>query len=127
MHWSYHGFRAEHVFIAVELDQEFPLEKGRPPKILRWLLTMDLDCFRDGQCSTVGFMSIFTRDAGGRFTKVLERQGGQDAWKVPELNDRLIWGMMYKVANFGLDSAEDDPKKRTFILTLKRFHRRPPE
>jgi hypothetical protein len=105
----------------VELEHKFPLEKEGALKSFRWLLTMDLDCFRDGQCSTVGFMAIHTPDAQGRFTKPLARQAGTESWKVPELNDKVIWGMSYQVADFLMSTDENDPKKRTLKFAIKRL------
>ena len=116
--------RADHMKIAVELEHNFPPEKEGPLKVFRWVLTMDLDCFR-GQCSTVGFMGIYTPDAQGRFTKPLARQGGTESWKVPELNDRVIWGMSYQVADFTMSPDPDDPKKRTLSFAIKRLYRQP--
>ncbi len=113
--------QAEHMKIAVELEHKYPLEKDGPPKSFRWVLTMDLDCFRDGQCSTVGFMGINTPDAQGRFTKPLVRQAGTESWKVPELNDKVIWGMSYQVADFLMSVDENDPKKRTLKFAIKRL------
>jgi hypothetical protein len=52
--------RADHMKIAVELEHNFPPEREGPLKVFRWVLTMDLDCFR-GQCSTVGFMGFIRR------------------------------------------------------------------
>lgn len=114
--------RAEHMQIALEVDHEFPLN-GQPPKTFRWVLTMDLDCFRDGQCSTVDFMSIYTPDSKGRFTKLLPRQGSTESWKVQEFNGLVIFGMSYQVADFMLSSHPDNPKKRTLSLALKKLHR----
>lgn len=115
--WS----KAEHMKIAVELEHKYPLEKDGPPKSFRWLLTMDLDCFKDGQCSTVGFMGIYTPDAQGRFTRALVRQGGTESWAVPELNGKVIWGMSYQVADFMLSPDENDPKRRTLKFAIKRL------
>lgn len=119
--------RADHLSIAVELEHRFPVKKGDEPRKFRWLLTMDLYGFPDGQCSTVGFMSIITPDAKGRFTRPLARQGSTESWKVPELNGQVIWGMSYKVADFRLSRADENPGKRILKLVLKRLPRRSPE
>lgn len=116
--------RADHVMIAVELDHEFSFENGRPPRNLRWLLTMDLDCFSNRQCSTVGFMSILAPDAEGHF-RPLERQNGDDAWRVPELGNRVVWGMGYRVADFNLEKPDGNSKRGALKLKLKRERRRP--
>jgi hypothetical protein len=115
--------RTEHLKIAVELDHRFPVSQGGPLKNLRWLLTMDLDCFPDGQCSTVGFMGIYSPDAHGRFTQRLVREGSYEAWKVPELGNQVVWGMSYQVADFMLSADEKDPKKRTLKFAVKRLAR----
>jgi hypothetical protein len=116
--------RSDHMKISVELAHKFPLEQNGPAKIFRWLLTMDLDCFRGGgPCSTVGFMGIYTPDAQGRFTKALVRQGGTESWKVPELNGNVIYGMSYQVADFLMSKDADDPNKRTLRLGIKRLPR----
>ncbi len=115
--------RSDHLKLGVELAHKFPLEKDGPVKAFRWLLTMDLDCFPNGQCSTVGFMGIYTPDAQGRFTKPLVRQGGTESWKVPELNDKVIFGMSYEVADFLMSRDSEDPKKRTLSLAIKRLPR----
>jgi len=112
--------RTDHMQIATELEHKFPIEKTGEYKTFRWLLTMDLDCFPDGQCSTVGFMGIYTPDAQGRFTKALARQGGTESWKVPQLNDQVIWGMSYEVADFMMSTVPNDPKKRTLKFAIKR-------
>lgn len=117
--------RADHLKIAVELEHWFPLEKNGPLKSFRWLLTMDLDCFHDGPCSTVGFMGIYTPDAQGRFTRALARVAGTESWKVPELNDQVIWGMSYQVADFLMNVDENDPKRRTLRFAIKRLARQP--
>ena len=113
--------KADHLKIAVELQHTFPLEKDGPLKNFRWLLTMDLDCFHDGPCSTVGFMEIYPPDAQGRFTRPLARQADTESWKVPELNGKVIWGMSYQVADFMLSADENDPKKRTLRFAIKRL------
>jgi len=87
------SLRAKHMKVAVELEHTFSIEKEGAPRVFRWMLTMDLDCFRGGPCSDVGFMGIHIPDAQGRFTRPLARQSGTESWKVPELNDRVIWGM----------------------------------
>jgi hypothetical protein len=115
--------RTDHMLIGVELEHVFPFANNAPSKILRWLLTMDLDRFKDDQCRTVGFMSIFTQDADGKFTKPLQRQGGEDAWIVPELNNQVVWGMFYKVANFGLSALDKTTGKRTLTFAVKRLRR----
>lgn len=115
--------RAEHLKIAVELEHKFSLDKDGPPRTFRWMLTMDLDCFKDGECRTVGFMGIYTPDAQGRFTKALVRQGGTESWKVPELGDKVVWGMSYQVADFMLGVDEKDPQKRTLKFAVKRLAR----
>jgi hypothetical protein len=106
---------ADHLKIAVEVERKVE------QKTLRWLLTMDLDCLKGGPCSTVGFMGIYTLDAQGRFTKPLARQGGTESWKVPELNDKVVYGMGYQAANFMLTADENDPKKRTLQFAIKRL------
>jgi hypothetical protein len=115
--------RAEHMQIATELEHRIPLEKAGEFKTFRWVLTMDLDCLPDGRCSTVGFMGIYTPDVQGRFTKALQRQGGTESWKVPELNDQVIWGMRYQVADFLMTTSTDEPKKRTLKFAIKRLPR----
>jgi hypothetical protein len=109
--------RSEHTKIGVELERKIE------QKTFRWLLTLDLDCY-GGPCSTVGFMGIYTPDAQGRFTKALARQGGTESWKVPELNDKVIWGMGYQVADFLMSPDENDPKQRTLRLAIKRLPRK---
>lgn len=115
--------RSEHLQVAVELDHEFPAANDRPPKTFRWLLTMDIDRFREGTCSTSGFLAILTPDAAGRFTKPLARQPGTESWKVPELDGLVIWGMSYQVADFGLGVSEADPARRTLSFAVKRLPR----
>ena len=51
------------------------------------------------------------------------RQAGTESWKVPELNDQVIWGMSYQVADFMLGTDEKDPKKRTLKFAIKRLAR----
>ena len=104
--------RTNHMTIATELDHKFD------GKTFRWRLTMDLDEFSDGQCRTVGFMGIYPPDAQGRFTKALERQGGSDSWKVPQADNKIIWGMSYEVADFSLDA-----KARTLKFAVKKLGR----
>ncbi len=115
--------RSDHLFIAVELEHEIPVDEAVPPKVFHWMLTMDLDRFADAQCSTVGFTHIYTPDAEGDFTNILPWSG--DFWQVPELGGKIV-GMNYKVVNFGLDPDDDDPNKRTLTLTLERRHRPKP-
>ena len=115
--------RSDHFKIGVELQQTLPLEKG-PDYRARWFLTMDLDCFHGaGTCSTVGFMGIYTPDDKGRFTRALAREGGREAWTVPELNGKVIWGMGYQVADFLMSADSDNPNKRTLRLAIKRLPR----
>jgi hypothetical protein len=113
--------RTEHMQIAVELDHELPLETG--VKTVRWVLTMDLNCEKGGRCSTSDFMGIYTPDAKGNFSKPLVRQGGQEAWAVPELHGMILRGMSYQCARFLMSADENDPNKRTLELALKRMPR----
>jgi hypothetical protein len=113
--------RSEHMQIATELEHKLPAEKEGEYKTFRWVLTMDLDCFKEGTCSTSGLMGIYTPDSQGRFTKALARQGGNEAWKVPELNDKVIWGMNYQVADFLMTTDPADQKKRNLQLAFKRM------
>jgi hypothetical protein len=115
--------RSEHMQIAAELEHRLPLEKAGEFKTFRWVVTMDLDCFSHGQCSTVGFMGIYTPDAQGRFTKALQRTGPQDSWKVPEMGDQVLWGHSYTCADFGMSPDENDPNKRVLKLAFKRLPR----
>jgi hypothetical protein len=115
--------KGEHMKIGVELLHTIPVEGGSD-FTARWLLTMDLDGFK-GQSATVGFMGIYTPDAQGRFTKALVRQGSNEAWKVPAMNDKIMWGMSYEVANFLLSPDPNDPKKRTLQYGFKRRARPP--
>lgn len=115
--------RSEHMKIAVELKHELPVDQTGATKTFRWLLTMDVDCFKGGTCSTNDFMTIVTPDAQGRFTKTLARQSGSEAWLVPELGNKVMWGMSYKAADFMLSADENDPKKRTLRFVVKRLPR----
>ena len=113
--------RTEHLRIGVELEHRVVPEKGGAPRIFRWLLTMDLDCFRNGECRTVGFTGIHAPDAQGRFSIPLVRQGSAEAWKVPALDDQIVRGMSYQAADFMLSADERDPKKRTLNFMVKRL------
>jgi len=115
--------RSEHMKIAVELKHELPVDTGGATRSFRWLLTMDVDCFKGGTCSSNDFMTIVTPDAQGRFTKTLARQGGNEAWLVPELGNKVMWGMSYKAVDFMLSTDENDPKKRTLRFVVKRLPR----
>lgn len=108
--------RTEHLRIGVELDHEFPgIEK-----VFRWLLTMDVDCFRDGTCSTVGFMGIYTPDERGNFTKPLPRVGSTESWKVEQLGGQVMWGMTYDAADFLLSTVEGAPGRRSLSFAVKK-------
>lgn len=109
--------RADHMQIALELDHEFPQPQNKAPKLFRWVITLDLDCFSDGTCSTSDFMAIFSRDEKGRFTRALPRQAGSESWKPPELDGQVMFGMSYRIADFTLEN------RRTLKLAVKKVHR----
>jgi hypothetical protein len=113
--------RTEHLKIGIELEHRVIPEKGGPARTFRWLLTMDLDCFRNGECRTVGFTGIHTPDAQGRFTIALVREPSAEAWKVPALGGQVIRGMSYQAADFMLSANEQDPKRRTLSFAVKRL------
>ena len=69
----------------------------------------------------MGLMGILAPDVQARFTKPLARQAGTAAWKVPELNLKVIWGMSYQVADFLMSPDENDPKKRSLKFAIKRL------
>ena len=115
--------RAEHLKVAVELEHPFPADGNGPARSFRWLLTMDLDCFSNGECRTDGFMNIYTPDAQGRFSRQLVREGSGEAWKVPELGNQVMRGMRYQVADFLMTVDEKDPQRRTLQFAVKRLPR----
>lgn len=112
--------KADHLRIAIELDHEFALADGSTPKPVRWLLTMDVYCYQDGQCSTDDFMSIHGADERGDFGRALQRVSGQEAWKAPELDGRIARGMHYRLGDFQLARDERDQNRRVLKLFLKR-------
>jgi hypothetical protein len=112
--------RAEHLQIGVELPHRFPLENGGFADF-RWVLTMDVDrLLSRSSTGTVGFMGIYTPDEHGNFTKPLRRDGTQDAWFVPALNNRVIRGLRYNAVDWSLLEDEKNPNRRMLNFAVKR-------
>jgi hypothetical protein len=113
--------RTDHVRVAAELEQKFPVDTGEGYRSIQMLLTMDIDCNRDGDCSTHDFTAIYLPDATGRFARRPERFQSYEAWRIEEFGGLVMWGLGYKAADFLMTADPDHPDgKRTLQLAFKR-------
>ncbi len=109
--------RADHMMIALELEQLVPTPGGQYNHF-QWLHTLHIDCY-PGQCATTDIGAIFTRDAQGRFTRAGQPAGMNNAgYKMPELGEMILGGPGYKTADFFLRPDENDPSRNHWNLRL---------
>lgn len=112
--------RTDHVMVAAELEQKIPVDT-EGYRSFQVLLTMDIDCSGDGQCSTHDFTAIYLPDATGRFTRRPERFQSYEAWKIEEFGGKVMWGIGYRAADFTMETYPGHPDgKRTLQLAFKR-------
>lgn len=114
--------RADHIMIALELEQLVPTASGKY-KHYQWLHTLDIDCYTSSDCSTSDIVAVYTRDKKGRFT-VKGEPGpagyGHPGLKMPELGGMILSDPGYKVSDFFLAPADSSRKRWNLRLTLER-------
>jgi len=106
--------RSDHILVAAELEQPIPRKDGGYDHV-QWLHTLELDCTAN-QCATSDITWIYTRDAAGNFTRMLQYASESGGLTVPELNGMVLGGPGYKAADFWL--ATEDPARKKWDLRL---------
>lgn len=109
--------RADHLRIALELDQALPQADGRQP-VHRWLHLLDIDCLADGSCASHDIVEVFAADTHGQWTRPL-RFGRVNA-DVPELGGLALSGPGYRLADFQLTPEGSGRSQWTLRLWLQR-------
>jgi len=106
--------RADHIMLAVELEQLVPAAGGGY-RHLQWLHTMDIDCFGPSDCATSDITNVYTRAGTGRFSV----QGSMEhGLKMPELGGMVLSGPGYKLGGFFLSPADGDASRKRWKLQL---------
>jgi hypothetical protein len=94
--------RTDHLLIAAELERVIPVGPGGADLTLPMLYRMDVDRFRDGTCSTFGFVAMYTADATGRFVNRVPPAG----YPVPDSGGLVLFGEGYATWDNLLEPSE---------------------
>lgn len=109
--------RTDYLPIAAELIQKIPAVVGGQDTLLRILYRMDVYRRKDGSCSTTGFTSMFTADAGGRFTVRVPTNG----LPIPASGGLVLFGEGYQPWDYMLDHADATKRGWNLKLAFKRL------
>ncbi len=112
--------RADHIFIAAELEQVIPTVAGEY-RHFQWLHTMEIHRYSSDLCGTSGISDVYTRDARGWFTVRAKRAStpwGPGGLQLPELNGMELGAPSYKTT--GLFLSPEGPGRWKVPVTLER-------
>lgn len=109
-------FLLDHMAIAAELDNVIPA--GAQEMHLALVCTTDIFRFEDGDCASHDFARIYAKDASGRFTRGVERDG----IRIETAKGlRVLTGPCYRVAGFKIEPVTTDRWRLEFALIMSRI------
>jgi hypothetical protein len=104
--------KTHHLIVAAELGY----------MTFRWLYVVDVYRFPDGTSALLDGLSIYTPDAGGRFTRLAAHDAS--GWQMADLGGMVLTTAGYEPWDFMLQPDESDPTHRRWSLRIA-FRRQP--